>query len=516
MPIDREKEALDEIARTNVSASVAWSTSVLFVGLLLLPGLAHLVASPVALLSSAGRIVSAPRGLWDPFAASRAVLARIDAFEAELRNGSPVARLSRPLVQSGMLRVFGAGNTQVLPGSDGTLYFRPEIAHLLGAPFLSRAEHRRRQRAQAAWKEPIVADPRPAMRHFEEDLWRRGIELLVVPVPVKASVDSAGLGIAPGLVNRSWPTLLADLERHGTFGVDPLKVLLSLPAPRYLATDTHWRPEAMDAVASAVADELVRRGIPRGAALPRREPRSFVSTGDLADLLGVDGLAPDTVETRGLLSPPDPASARVLLLGDSFSNIYADPALGYGDGAGFAEALMAHLGAPVLSIRINAGGALQTRAALASQPELLDNIDAVVWEFTARELSFGDWRVVPLPEGAVQADKRWLAAGPGEVLVQGRVLAVAPAADPATAPYPDEVVAIRVKLEPPHGSATEAWLYAWGSLDRVAGNAARLAPDDAVTLRAIDWGAAPPRAHSASRSELSERPSAAPALWVIE
>ena len=94
----------------------------------------------------------------------------------------------------------------------------------------------------------------------------------------------------------------------------------------------------------------------------------------------------------------DPA-AEVLLLGDSFTNVYSDPALGWGRGAGLAEQLACELGRPVDKLALNAG-AWATRQALARAVAgcraRLAGKRVVVYQFAGRELSSGDWRLVDL------------------------------------------------------------------------------------------------------------------------
>lgn len=520
MTTDREQEAVDEMAQTRVSRPLAWAIAVAFVAGLCVPSLVHGVLAPASLLAAAEALVSRPiAALPDGvFAASRVAQAEVANFETELRNGSPLAQQLRPLTQSALYVGLRAGNTQVQPGRDGTLYFRPSIRHILGPPFLSGAARAARVRAAKPWEAPPSADPRPAIRRFQEDLLHRGIELLVLPIPAKPSVDGAGLGFPAELENPSWEPFLEDLQRRGVGGVDPLAVLRVLPEPRYLATDTHWRPEAMDAVAAATADALAARGVERGRARRRTRSETRENTGDLAQLLGVRSgvVAPDVVEAQVPARPRRDAAPEVLLLGDSFSGIYADETLGFGEGAGFAAALSHHLARPVASLVIHDGGASQTRQALADRPELLDGIDVVVWQFAARELSFGDWKVIPLERGEASLDPRWLhlPAGAPAAPLRGRVTHVAATADPRSAAYPDQVVAVRVAVDTDGVDGSVAWVYAWGMLDRELAPAASLSAGDAVSWRVRPWSDAPEAAHSASRSELSDRPTAAPLLWL--
>ena len=92
-------------------------------------------------------------------------------------------------------------------------------------------------------------------------------------------------------------------------------------------------------------------------------------------------------------------TADVLLLGDSFSNIYALSSLGWGDGAGLAEQLSYELQRPLDRITQNDEGANATRVALRrAGAARLAGKRVVIYQFAARELASGDWRMVPLPQ----------------------------------------------------------------------------------------------------------------------
>jgi alginate O-acetyltransferase complex protein AlgJ len=90
----------------------------------------------------------------------------------------------------------------------------------------------------------------------------------------------------------------------------------------------------------------------------------------------------------------------VLVLGDSFSNIYALESMGWGTSAGFAEQLSLVLRRPVDRLVQNDDGAFATRAMVWRDPARLDGTRVVVYQFAARELSSGDWKILPLGEGA--------------------------------------------------------------------------------------------------------------------
>src|SRR5205814_3361522 len=96
--------------------------------------------------------------------------------------------------------------------------------------------------------------------------------------------------------------------------------------------------------------------------------------------------------------------ANILLLGDSFSNIFSLGALGWGESAGFAEHLSRALGGvPLDCILGTSDGAFATREilgrAVARGRDRLAGKKLVIWEFAARELAFGDWKMLDMKLG---------------------------------------------------------------------------------------------------------------------
>ena len=84
----------------------------------------------------------------------------------------------------------------------------------------------------------------------------------------------------------------------------------------------------------------------------------------------------------------------MLVLGDSFSNIYALESMGWGTSAGFAEQLSYVLRRPVDRLLQNDQGAFATREMLRHDPSRLEGKKVVVYQFAARELMFGDWKLL--------------------------------------------------------------------------------------------------------------------------
>jgi alginate O-acetyltransferase complex protein AlgJ len=293
------------------------------------------------------------------------------------------------------------------------------VHYVTGAGFLEPRVLERRARASAVAGQAVQPDPRPAILAFKRDLEARGISLIVVPTPVKPTVHPEKLSrrydaesLRPG--NPSYASFVEQLRREGVLVFDPVEVFPSAGggtgAPYYLATDTHWRPDAMQQVAGRLA-EYLRARVPLSPA-PRagdvaeaREVRKLGDVGMMLDLPeGQTRYPPEAVTVRrvthadGSVWRPS-TSADVLLLGDSFTNIYSLPSLGWGDGAGFAEQLSFELERPLDRLTQNDEGAHATRAALRrAGADRLAGKRVVIYQFAARELSLGDWRVLRLVE----------------------------------------------------------------------------------------------------------------------
>lgn len=407
---------------TTVSGPLQWVTSLLFLATLVLVPSVELAAGNADWRSFLRRAVTSAADAFRNhglLAANRSVLAEMHAFENALDEGSVVGEWALPRVQTWMTRWAGVGNEQALLGRERWLFYRPGIELLTGPGFLEEGVLEARRRAVESWMDPIEPDPRIGIRSLREELASRGIELVLLPVPVKATVEPARFSkraeaVEPPVENPSWSRWLEWLRAEGVTVVDPVRIWEEAGThgpPLYLAGDTHWTPESMEHVADGLAAALEDLGLLSG----RRKDEWKLSsetvshTGDLVEMLRLPAdqdLFPEQQVTihpvagaDGALWRPD-REAEVLLLGDSYTNVYSTPDLGWGRAAGLAEQLAYRLERPVDRIAVNAGGALGSRERLAR--ELADGSDrlggkrVVVWELSTRELAFGDWREVSL------------------------------------------------------------------------------------------------------------------------
>jgi hypothetical protein len=372
---------------------------------------------------------------WTP--ARGLLVDHLRASEKSL-DSAPYARALQKHTQYLMTWFMEEGSRKTYIGHEGWLFFQPELDALTGygpvqpAPF-------------SMMKDPSVAtlkQARDCVLKFATQLKKRGIKLMLVPVPVKATIYPEHITGDRPLERQSAVTyqdevlltgeapvfhpdegLLYDALREG--GVDVVdivpallqlkeqndmlyrrqiraKMLDAVKREVYLHQDTHWTYDTMQQVAKALAVHIRKAypGVAADAPTAEVNPRAVTagSYGDLVKLLGLpegQNLFPEEIQTY--VSLPDvkvDANSPVALLGDSFVNIFDDPALGFARPgetqrlqAGFAQYLSLYLGVPLDVYAENGGGATSVRAKFAARKD--DEVRAkklVVWVISARDL----------------------------------------------------------------------------------------------------------------------------------
>jgi hypothetical protein len=436
-PRSREEIAQAEVGHTNVTPVVArW----MMIGFLLICSsipvleLLRAVGGDTAALTPWMHLIAIPaqvsRGLqsidqsqrrdvlersWGVLiAANRGVLEGLHDFEKSLEDESRLASTLRPAAQQFLTGLLGAGNEQAYIGRNGWLYYRPDVEFVTGRGFLEHEVRQQRVRSTAEWTTAPEPDPRPAIIQLHQELAARGISLIVAPVPVKPTIHPEHLAAAasPRPQNPDYERFVAALRDAGVGVFDAVTILdqerQTSGASQYLATDTHWRPEAMELVVARLAD-AVRKAVPLA---PVTDP-GYVSApvdvshrGDIFGMLDLPERQPlfpaETATIRQVRQRDGSAwrarpDADVLLLGDSFANIYSLESMGWGTSAGMAEHLSRVLGRPVDRMIQNDAGSFATREMLArADPQRLAPKRVVIYQFAARELAFGDWKRLPL------------------------------------------------------------------------------------------------------------------------
>lgn len=428
--LSREAVANREVGQTTISRGVAAAlTGFFLVAIFGVLALEVIAARRSAESTVWSKLASIPREfaratgqntggvLSEVFAGNRAVLAGLAGFERTLEDESLLGRTLRPPAQLVLSRWLGAGNERVYIGRQDArgirwVFYRPDVEYVTGRGFLEEEIFQRRIAAASEWTAAPHPDPRPAILAFRRLLQSRGITLILMPTPVKPSIHPEQLAGAyrgrDGIVqNASYEEFVASLRSQQVLVFEAADVLGSArrSSAQYLATDTHWRPEAVELVAERLAafvQQHTRLPDVPGPEL-RIEEVERQNVGDTAVMLDLPEhqqlYPPERVLISRVVTPEGPwrsdRDADVLVLGDSFSNIYSLESMGWGGAAGLVEHLSYALRRPIDRIVQNDDGAFATREILhRSGPERLTGKRVVIWQFAARELAAGNWKVI--------------------------------------------------------------------------------------------------------------------------
>jgi len=397
--------------RTEVTRPVAWA--------LVLSFLLAIVALPLGQLYLE-RLAEEESPLVDLFrrVPSAENLKRV---EHDVEQASYAKAFVQPRLQLLLTRFGRVGNKRAVVGRDDWLYYTPGVLHVAGPGFLDRGFQRERERAERDLDAaPIHADPLPAIFDFQSALARRGIRLVLMPLPDKAAIEAESLherGRAPGTPdNPDFDRFLGLLRARGVAVFDARQALPPAEQrPVFLVQDTHWTPVWMEHVAGALAAFVNELGVlspaPEHTLHAVEQPAARV--GDLVDMLELPEdqqlFLPREVKVHEVRNAqdnawePDP-EAEILLLGDSFTNIYSLEGMGWGAASGLGPQLALALQRPLDVIAQNDSGAFATRRVLAQElaagSDRLARKRVVIWEFAARELSTGDWKPIELAQPA--------------------------------------------------------------------------------------------------------------------
>ncbi|HEY5704209.1 MAG TPA: hypothetical protein VIS96_01400 [Terrimicrobiaceae bacterium] len=450
-------------------------------------------------------------------------------YEEALESDSFIARAALPPAQAFTAEFLGLGNEQVDLGRERWLFYQPDTAYLTGPGFLDPSFHHGRARSgDSSATRTIQPDPLKAIIQFRDQLKSRDIHLVIMPIPVKPMIEPEFLSSsyrAPlpiPLQNPSYREFLKSLEKAG---IDYLDVSHTLAEKKrttgrsqFLRTDTHWTPEAMQDAVALLAEKLRAAGLAEPAATVElnRSPEFIHGLGDIVAMLKLPAtsrLYPrETVTIHPVLRPgrkpwSADSHADVLVLGDSFFNIFSLEGMGWGASAGFVEQLSHTLQRPIDAIIRNDGGALATREVLGQElargRDRLNGKRLVVWEFAVRELAAGNWDFVPLKVPKRTATDFLILESGERRAVRAIVRSAGPLPRPGTTPYKDYLTAFHLEgIEA--DSAGEAIVYLQTMKDQQLTPAARLRPGDRVSLLLTSWADAESQYGGINRGELED------------
>ncbi|HYP87411.1 MAG TPA: hypothetical protein VEQ59_04645, partial [Polyangiaceae bacterium] len=389
------------IINTEVSRGVAWLLTVLFlVAIYAVPLAQHVLEKRADEESPLADLVRRP-----PTAEN------LRQLEKSIEDASYAKAWVQPRMQLLLTGHGRVGNKLAVVGHGGWLYYTPGVLHVGGPGFLEPEVLRGREKeALDAGQEPIHADPRPAIFAFQRALAQRGIRLVLLPMPDKAALERGPLsGRAEPTQNVDYDRFLAEIRAGGVTVFDARDSAHGARGePLFLSQDTHFAPAYMERIARDLAGVVTSLGVlsaPSAAPALHVVEQPAARVGDLVDMLKLPEdqqlFRPQTVlvhqvqDATGNPWEPD-ASADVLLLGDSFTNIFTLEGMGWGTAAGLAPHLALSLARPLDVIAQNDAGAFATRQSLSRElgagQDRLAGKRVVIWEFASRELSVGDWK----------------------------------------------------------------------------------------------------------------------------
>jgi len=350
--------------------------------------------------------------------------ANLRRLESDLETKCRLAQAVRPWVQYARFVLLQDAGDKAVLGRSGWFFYRPAVQYLVepwALPVRSVPVRAFEETPHGVTTNDIFT----AIISFRDDLAKRGIKLLVMPAPNKASIYPEMLAVraktaAP--VNPTTREVLAALKQAGVEVIDLFEVYakaqegqggIPTPDPRsltpayYLAQDSHWSPEGMRLAADVVARRLLDSGwIEKGPVKYDTKPVTIKRHGDVLRMIRVPQVErlydPEQIDCTQVVntqtSKPyvDDPNSPVLVLGDSFLRIFERDEPGSG---GFITHLARNLGFGLTSVVNDGGASTLVRQQLARRPALLAGKKVVVWEFVERDIRFGTegWQVIPLP-----------------------------------------------------------------------------------------------------------------------
>ncbi len=466
----------------------------------------------------------------------------IQQYETGLETRSLVGGWILPPMESLLIGRLRAGNEKAYCGIGDWLYYRPDIDYVTGKGFLDPQILQERSLKRTETEGAPQPDPVRGIVSFRDQLKRRGIELVVIPAPSKATIypemfSSRFANQTEPLENPAFAEFKKRLqdEHIAVFDVSPslVRAKQTSQQPLYLKTDTHWSPAGMELAARELASFLRAHNLmpPASGVKYGRQSQTIQALGDIALMLKLPHnqqfYRTETVQVHPVTDPAGnpwspQAASDVLVLGDSFLNIFSLGPMGWGQSAGFVEQLSYELQHSLDAILINDNGSYATRRQLSRDiqhgNDRLAGKRLVIYEFAARELMAGDWKTdlslkstgVPTPESGTPIPERITVTGTIEQL--GRV------PRPGTVPYKDCLMAIHLKGVKPLDSgaplAGEAVVFVWGMRDNKLERAIGYTPGQEVRLTLVPWERVEKQYGNYNRAELDdERLMDLPTYW---
>ena len=326
-------------------------------------------------------------------------------FEKDIEDSSWFSQKLQPYMRYLQYMALRDAGDKALLGRDKWLFYKQGIQYLI-EPWPPRNNAL-----------DNINDPVPAILSFRDQLAERGIELLILPAPGKASIYPDKLTSRANHSNhcvyKHTRNLIEKLKEQNIHILDLFENFIqrrnnSTDVDYYLSQDTHWSPGGMRLAAQSVAQEIIKQKWATTGDYPYALKSINISRhGDVLKMMDMPLLnhsfTPESINCLQVIDSDtgkpytDDPHSEILVLGDSFLRIYERDEPG---SAGFIAHLAHELKMPLASIISDGGASTLVRQQLKSKPELIINKKLVVWEFVERDIRFGmeGWKQVSLPK----------------------------------------------------------------------------------------------------------------------
>ena len=293
---------------------------------------------------------------------------------------------------------------------------------------------------------------------------------------------------------------------------------------QYLKTDTHWKPQGMEQVAKDLASFINERieFTNEPTTTYTKVKVEIENIGDISKMLRLSEnqnvIQPERITSHiirdnfGELWQSD-RTAEILFLGDSFSNIYSFAGMEWGESSGFVEHLSAELSRPIDTIVINDGGAFATRQKLIQEPERLNGKRVLIYQFAARELYSGDWKILSIPKGqSTSTDKSEspLEQTKGFTIIAS-VLDKTEPPTPGSVPYSECIIAFHLGNIKNPDLPDEIVVFMWGMHNNKWTDATKIMVGRNIKLHLQTWDSVEADYGSYNRIELENEET-----WLLD
>ena len=368
----------------------------------------------------------------------------LKSFEKNLETAF-FAETPRKLTQSTLsLSPLKEGNRNVRIGKDGWLFLDDAIESLTGqGPFHDEPF-------------PFKKDgnsPVDAIKRFADQLDNFGARLILVSIPSKAMIypEKINHNIKGPISHPDAQRLVSELNSLPNLDVlDLTKSLFNLKKDKkvFLKQDTHWTPEAMEEAAKIIANHIKSMDINFGKVnLKPKQKEGRKAYGDLVEKINIwdSAFNQESVIAKPIKGNTRDRNSEIILLGDSFTNIYSsNEGLGWGNNAGLPEHIASNVGTPIDVISINGGGATEVRKKLAQRrgsSEDMKNKKVVIWAITCRDLFLSQEQCIDrnISWENVSFDKRPLEKKPtnNKITIRAKLIEKPKIPDPNQTTYKD-------------------------------------------------------------------------------